>query len=173
MERRAGHGGRRADLPRSVHRGGAFPTSSRIVDRERIAFDRSPGKGTRMADKDWITLSVEDGPTVDAARAATTLARELVREGIRVTTVGGSAPEGTKSGIIIAAGTMIISGAVSAQAIRSTAQIVMAAMRRGLAGRIHLEDGGRKIDVENASRDTERALVAWLNASSAPGPDGE
>ncbi len=126
-----------------------------------------------MANKDRITLSVEDGPTVDAARAATMLARELAREGIRVTTAGGSAPEDTKSGIVITAGTLVISGAVSAQAVRSTAQIVIAAMRRGLTGRIHLEDGGRKIDVENASRDTERDLVAWLTASSAPDQGGE
>ena len=128
-----------------------------------------------MADEDWITLSVEGGPTVDAARAATTLARELVREGVPVTTASGSAPKGTtpKSGIVIAAGSLIISGAVSVQAVRSIAQIVKAAMRRGLAGRIHLEDGDRKIEVENASRDTERALVAWLNLSSGPDPGGE
>jgi hypothetical protein len=120
-----------------------------------------------MADKDWITLSVEHGPTVDASRAATTLARELVREGVPVTTASGSAPEGAKAGIVIAAGSLAIVGALSAQAVRSITQIVLAAMRRGLAGRIRLEDGDRKIEVENASRDTERALVAWLTSSSA------
>ena len=125
-----------------------------------------------MAGKARITLSVVDGPTVDAARAATTLARELVREGVPVTTASGSGPEGTKSGIVIAAGSLIIGGAVSAQAVRSIAQIVMAAMRRGLAGRIQFEDGDRRIEVENASRDTERALVAWLNSSSVPNPGG-
>jgi hypothetical protein len=126
-----------------------------------------------MADEGRVTLSVEGEPTVDAARAATALARELVREGVPVTTGGGRAPQDTKSGVVIAAGSLIISGAVSAQAVRSITQVVMAAMRRGLAGRIRLEDGDRKIEVENASRDTERALVAWLNPSggSDPGKD--
>jgi hypothetical protein len=126
-----------------------------------------------MADRDRITLRVEDGPTADAARAATTLARELVREGIAVAATSGSAPEGAKSGVVITAGSLVISGAVSAQAVRSIAQIVMAAMRRGLTGRIHIEDGDRKIDVENASRDTEQALVAWLTPPSSPDPDEE
>jgi hypothetical protein len=121
-----------------------------------------------MADVDRITLSVGAGPTVDACRAATTLARELVREGVPVATAPGSAPKDTKSGIAIAAGSLVISGAVSAQAIRSITQIVLAAMRRGLAGRIRLEDGERKIEVENASRETERALIAWLSQSDAP-----
>jgi len=126
-----------------------------------------------MAGKEWITLLVEDEPSVDAAKAATTLARELVREGVPVTTASGPAPEDAKSGTVIAAGSLIVSGAVSAQAIRSITQIVMAAMRRGLAGRIRLEDGDRKIEVENATRDTERALVAWLTPSSAPDRYGE
>src|SRR4051794_7114800 len=126
-----------------------------------------------MVEEDRITLSVVDGPTVDAARAATTLARELVREGVPVATAGGSAPDGSKSGTVIAVGSLVISGAVSVQAVRSIAQIVMAGMRRGLAGRIHLEDGARKLEIENATRDTERALVAWLNGSNAPEPDGK
>jgi hypothetical protein len=125
-----------------------------------------------MADKDWVALSVEDGPTVDAARAATALTRELVREGVSVTMASEHAPEDAKSGIAISAGSLIISGALSAQAIRSITQIVMTAIRRGLAGRIYLEDGDRKIQVENASRETERALVTWLNSSSTE-PDGE
>jgi hypothetical protein len=125
-----------------------------------------------MADKDWVVLSVEDAPTVDAARAATALTRELVRDGVSVTTASGQPPEDAKSGIAISAGSLVISGALSAQAVRSITQIVMNAMRRGFAGRIYLEDGDRKIQVENASRETERALVAWLNSSSTE-PDGE
>ena len=114
-----------------------------------------------MADQGGITLSVAGGPGVDAPRAATSLSRELVREGVPVTTAGGPVPEGSKSGIAITAGSLVISGAVSAQAIRSITQIVLAAMRRGLAGQ------------ENASRETERALVAWLTQSSSDRPNGE
>jgi hypothetical protein len=121
-----------------------------------------------MAEHSWITLSVGEESALDAARTATVLARELVREGVTVTTADGTPQEGAKSGVVILAGSLVISGAISAQAVRSIAQIVMAAMRRGLAGRIRLEDGGRKIEVENASRETERALVAWLNSSSLP-----
>jgi hypothetical protein len=149
-----------------------FPVSSRIVGAKvwrSIGADR----GSDMPHKYALTLSVEDGHTVDPARAATALARELVREGVSVTTANGPAPENAKSGIAISAGSLIISGAVSAQAVRSITQIVMTAMRRGLAGQIHLEDGDRKIDVGNASRDTERALVAWLNSSNASEPGGE
>jgi hypothetical protein len=51
------------------------------------------------------------------------------------------------------------------QAVRSVTQVVMGAMRRGLAGRIKLQDGDRTIEIENATRETERALVAWLNRS--------
>ncbi len=119
-----------------------------------------------MADQDWITLSIEDGPAVDASRAATTLAGELVREGVPVTTVSAIAPEGAKAGTVIAAGSLAVVGMLSAQAVRSITRIVLAAMRRGLAGRIRLEQGDRKIEVENASRETERALVAWLSSSS-------
>jgi hypothetical protein len=126
-----------------------------------------------MADQGGITLSVAGGPGVDAPRAATSLSRELVREGVPVTTAGGPVPEGSKSGIAITAGSLVISGAVSAQAIRSITQIVLAAMRRGLAGQIKLEDGNRKFEVENASRETERALVAWLTQSSSDRPNGE
>jgi hypothetical protein len=126
-----------------------------------------------MADKDWIILSVGEDGAVDAPRAATALARELIREGVPVTTGSGSAPANAKSGIVIMAGSLVISGAISAQVIRSITQIVIAAMRRGLAGRIHLEDGGRKMDVENASRDTEQALIAWLSQSSARDSSGE
>jgi hypothetical protein len=126
-----------------------------------------------MADKERITLSVGEGTAVDAARAATMLARELVREGVRVATGDGQAPGDAKGGVGVTAGALVISGAVSAQAIRSITQIVLAAMKRGLAGRICLEDGDRKFEVENASRDTEQALAAWLGSASAPGPAGE
>lgn len=124
-----------------------------------------------MAHSDSITLSVEDGSAVDAARAAMTLSRELVHEGVPVTAASGPAPDGAKSGTAVVAGSLIISGAISAQAVRSITRIVMAAMRRGLAGRIYLEDGDRKIEMENASRDTEQALVAWL--TSLPDSGGE
>jgi hypothetical protein len=150
-----------------------FPASSRIVDAKVWRSIGGADRGSDMPHKYSLTLSVEDGHTVDPARAATALARELVREGVSVTTANGPAPENAKSGIAISAGSLIISGAVSAQAVRSITQIVMTAMRRGLAGQIHLEDGDRKIEVGNASRDTERALVAWLNSSSASEPGGE
>jgi hypothetical protein len=126
-----------------------------------------------MAQEARITLRVEDGTTVDAARVATALGRELVHEGVAVSTASGSAPQGAKSGIVITAGSLVITGAVSAQAVRSIAQIVMAAMRRGVAGRIHFEDGDRKFDMENGSRDSERALVAWLTSSSSLDQGGE
>jgi hypothetical protein len=129
--------------------------------------------GIGMADQGGITLSVASAPGVDAPRAATSLARELVREGVPVTTGGGPVPEGGKSGIAITAGSLVISGAVSAQVIRSVTQVLLAALRRGSAGRIALQDGDRKFEVENASRDTERALVAWLTESSGDRPNGE
>ncbi|MBQ1049254.1 hypothetical protein KBX50_12380 [Micromonospora sp. C51] len=109
-----------------------------------------------------IQLVVEDGPGVDAARAATMLGRELAREGVPLETAAVAGPEGSKSGTAVAAGTLLLGGALSVPVMRAVAQVVMAAMRRGLAGRIKLQDGKRSIEIENASRDTERALVAWL-----------
>ncbi len=112
-----------------------------------------------MMDNDRLVLSVASEAGVDAARVATALARELAREGVRVTNADGTAPPNAKSGVVIMAGSLVISGAVSVQIARSITQIVIASIRRGLAGRIRFEDGDRKLEVENASRDTERALV--------------
>jgi hypothetical protein len=123
--------------------------------------------------EDRITLSVEDGAPVDVARAATALARELTREGVPVARAGGPGPTGSKSGSAIAIGSLVLSGAVSAQIVRSITQVVLGAMRRGLAGRIKLQDGDRKIEIENSSRETERALVEWLTGSSTATPDRE
>lgn len=124
-------------------------------------------------DNDRLVLSVASEAGVDAARVATALARELAREGVRVTNADGTAPPNAKSGVVIMAGSLVISGAVSVQIARSITQIVIASIRRGLAGRIRFEDGDRKLEVENASRDTERALVAWLTQSDAYDPSGE
>jgi hypothetical protein len=100
-------------------RGCRIPGLSRIVAREGVAFDCREERWIRMAEEDRITLRVEDGTTVDAARVATALGRELVHEGVAVSTASGSAPEGAKSGIVITAGSLVITGAVSAQAVRS------------------------------------------------------
>ncbi|MGC5053160.1 hypothetical protein ACLQ2S_17095 [Micromonospora sp. DT48] len=112
-----------------------------------------------------IQLVIEDGPSVDAARAATTLGRELTRKGVPLETSAAADPDGSKSGTAVAAGTLLLGGALSVPVMRAVAQVVMAAMRRGLAGRIKLQDGERSIEIENASRDTERALVEWLTRS--------
>jgi len=118
-----------------------------------------------MAYLDGIKLTVEDGPAVDAGRVATGLSRELTREGIQVAPALKPTPPLSKGSGAIEVGSLVLSGAVSVQAVRSIAQIVMGAMRRGMAGKIHIEDGDRKIDVENASRETEQAVIAWLTSS--------
>ena len=125
-----------------------------------------------MVDAARITLRIDDGPTVDAAREATVLSRQLIRDGVRVEAASDeSGPVLAKSGLVITAGSIIISGALSVQVVRSITRVVLAAVRRGLAGKVQLEDGERRIDIENASRETERALVAWLVASRAPGDE--
>jgi hypothetical protein len=115
-----------------------------------------------MAD---IKLTVEDGPAVDAARAATALSRELTREGVQVAPALKPTPPLSKGNGAIEIGSLVLSGALSVQIVRSIAQIVLGAMRRGLAGKIHVEDGDRKFEVANASRETEQALIAWLTSS--------
>jgi len=119
----------------------------------------------RVGEEDLIRLVVEEGPGIDAARAATMLGRELAREGVPLADGAEAGPEGIKSGTAVAAGSLFLSGALSVPVMKAVAQIVVAAMRRGVAGRIKLQDGKRSIEIENASRDTERALVAWLTRS--------
>lgn len=120
-----------------------------------------------------IVLSLHS-PATDPARAATALSRELLRQGVPVLTpTDGTAPTGSKGGIIVTAGSVIIGTALTAQLIRSVTQIVLALIQRRSAGAIRLEHGDRKIEIENASRETEQSLVAWLSRASSHDAVGE
>lgn len=65
------------------------------------------------------------------------------------------------------AGSVIIGTALTAQLIRSVTQIGLALIQRRSAGAIRLEYGDRKIEIEDASRETEQALIAWLSRASS------
>ena len=98
---------------------------------------------------------------VEDPGAATQLAREFVREGIDARPETGVAPPGSKSGGAVTAG-LIVSGLLSAPMIQAVAQIVLARLRRGQPGAITFVDGERELTIENASAETERALVDWI-----------
>ncbi|GIF00075.1 hypothetical protein [Paractinoplanes rishiriensis] len=126
-----------------------------------------------MTSDETITLSVQDGGTTEAARAATAIARELVREGVAVVPGGGTPPDGSKGGSHLEPGSLTIGAAGSLQAFRSISRVVTGAIRRGLVGRISLADGDRKLVVDSSSRESEEALVAWLHRSKIVDPDGK
>jgi hypothetical protein len=106
-----------------------------------------------------MTLALQmvgEGP-----EAAVQLVRELVREGVDASLAADPAPPGTKSGLAVTAG-LLISGLLSAPVVQALVQVVLARFRRGQPGAITFTDGDRELTIENASPETEQALVSWL-----------
>jgi hypothetical protein len=124
-----------------------------------------------MPDETGITLSIGEQPGVDAVRAATMLAQELTRAGARVSQSTRTPPRGTKSGLAGLGGSLVFGGALSAVTVRGIVQVILAFIRRGTVGEITVEDGSRKLTINNASRDTERILVDWLVQSAGTTED--
>jgi hypothetical protein len=115
-----------------------------------------------MTEDSGTTISVEDQPGLDVARSAMMLARELTREGVHVSRSAEAVPPvGAKSGVAFAGGSLVISGALSTVAARAAARVIVAFIRRGLAGEITVQNGSRKLIISNASREAERILVDW------------
>jgi hypothetical protein len=115
---------------------------------------------------DVIVVSVVDSREVDAALAAQTLVRELNRQGVNAAPATGAVPVDAKSGTAMTIGSLVLSGSLSAVVVRQITQVVLALIQRKAAGEITFRRGDDELTITNASRDTERALVEWLNAQS-------
>jgi len=114
-----------------------------------------------MSDDAGITISISEQQRGDVERATAMLARELAREGVPLTPSTGAAPAGAKSGIVLAGGSLVVSGALSTVAVRAAVQVILAFIRRGVVGEITVKDRDRKLTINNASSETERILVDW------------
>lgn len=93
--------------------------------------------------------------------APSQLVRELAREGVDARLATAPAPPGTKSGLAVTTG-LVVSGVLSAPVVNALVQVVLARLRRGQPGAVTFTDGARELIIENASAETEKALVQWI-----------
>ncbi len=121
-----------------------------------------------MPDDKLITLSIEGHDKAGIAHVSTMLAQELTRAGVPVTRPAESSPRGTKSGVAVFGGSLVISGALSAVAVRGAVQVILAFIRRGAAGEITVKNGDKQLTIGNASHETERMLAEWLTQPEDP-----
>lgn len=113
-----------------------------------------------------LVIVVRDAEGAAAKAETAGLIRELVRQGVGATPATEPAPTGSKSGLALTAGSLVISGALSTTVIRSITQVVLARIRRGAPGQIVLTNGDSTVSFDNPSPETERALTSWLTAQA-------
>lgn len=120
-----------------------------------------------MIDNSNLTLQIAGPHDQETARSVAILAEELSRRGVAVTRPMEPAPEGSKSGLVFAGGSLIMAGALSSVIARSAAQVILGFIRRGAAREITIRARDAEVTINGASRETESELTAWLLRSTS------